>query len=386
MGIEYQKLGQPARAVDRLERAVKLAPANFDYRLELADAYLAGGEPARAESSFRALAAERPEDPKVLAGLVRGRLAISSDAYDALARVAPDSSYCLALAALSEVDKGDRAKAAGFYRRALSAQPPAPWLEAELDRLEHTAAGGGDSTGDGGHPLAQLFHRGDLEGVLARTAAAKAPEALYWRARAASELARASMTRMAALPPSAEGHELLGLAFRKARRWEDSLAEFREADSLAPGGTRLRGELAKAFWLSRRYEEAVKRLEPLIVAGPDRGEWEFEIGDSLFNLGRPEQALPHLRRAATLLPDDFAAQAMLGRILLQTGDDRGAVAVLERIAPHDRDGSIHFQLAAAYRNSGRTDLARQALARQKELEAAARSRAVPTSTAPAVLP
>ena len=40
MGIEYQKLGQPARAVDRLERAVKLAPANFDYRLELADAYL----------------------------------------------------------------------------------------------------------------------------------------------------------------------------------------------------------------------------------------------------------------------------------------------------------------------------------------------------------
>jgi tetratricopeptide (TPR) repeat protein len=371
LGIEYQKLQQPAKAVDPLLRAVKLAPSNLDYRLELAAAYLATGATARAEASFRALSIERPKDTRILAGLARSQLAMSSDAYDALARAAPGSSFGLALAALAQAGRGDPAKAAALYRQGLAAQPPAPWLKAELEVLESKPSSPPD---DAGHPLARLFHQGDLQGVLNQTGVATTPEALYWRARASSELARASLASLADLPPSPEGHELAGLALRQAGRWEDSLAEFVEAAGLAPNDTRLRGELAKANWLSRRYTEATRLLEKLVAAGPDRGEWEFELGDSLFNLGLPEQALPHLRRAAALSPDDSAAQAMLGRVLLQTGDNRGAVPVLERAARQDRDGSIHFQLAAAYRNLGRTDLARRALARQKEIEEAARTR------------
>ena len=368
LGIEYQKLEQPAKAVDPLERAVKLTPTNLDYRLELADAYLTSGASARAAGSFRALAAERPNDAKILAGLARSQLAVTSDAYQMLMQVAPGSSYLIALAALAEVDKGDRAKAALLYQQALGMQPPAPWLRAELDGLQGTKA---TTSGNADHPLEQLFRRGDFEGVIARTLASKAPEALYWRARASSELARASLARMATLPPSAEAHELAGLALRQAGRWEDSLVEFREAVKLAPNDLRLRSELAKAQWRSRRFEEAAILLKQLIESRPDRGEWQFELGDSLFNLGQPELALPHLRRAAALLPDEFPIQAMLGRVLLQTGDSQGAVQALQRAAKHDQDGSIYFQLANAYRNLGRADLARQARVRQQELEAAA---------------
>src|SRR5713226_8259860 len=93
-------------------------------------------------------------------------------------------------------------------------------------------------------------------------------------------------------------------------------AEFREAATLAPNDDRLRAELAKAQWLSRHYEEAAKLLEQIVAKRPDRAEGEFELGDSLFNLGQPELALPHLRRATALSPDAFAIQAMLGRVLL----------------------------------------------------------------------
>jgi tetratricopeptide (TPR) repeat protein len=378
LGIEYQKLQQPAKAVDPLERAVKLAPADLAYRLELADACLSSGASARAAASFRVLAAERPNDARILAGLVRSQLAMSSDAYNALVQTAPGSSFRLALGALSEADKGDRTKVVALYNQALSAQPPAPWLNAELDAFQGAASSqprNADAVSDAGHPLARLFHGGDLEGVVAQTAAAKTPEALYWRARACSELARASLTRIAALPPSAEAHELAGLALRQVGRWEDSLAEFREAATLAPNDDRLRAELAKAQWLSRHYEEAAKLLEQIVAKSPDRAEGEFELGDSLFNLGQPELALRHLRRATALSPDAFAIQAMLGRVLLQTGDSQEAAPVLERAAKHDLDGSIHFQLATAYRNLGRADLARQAVARQKEIEEAARRRA-----------
>ena len=372
LGIEYQKLQQPAKAVGSLERAVRLEPMNFDYRLELAGACLAIGASARAATAYRRLAVERPNDARILAGLVRSHLEMSVNAYNALLRAAPNSSFRFALAALSEIEKGDRAKAAELYRQALSAQPPAPWLNAEMNPTEHASS-------DAGHPLAQIFHRGDLEGILAETSADKSPEALYWRARACSDLARASLARLAVLPQSPEAHELAGLALRQASRWEDSLAEYIEAARLAPDDAGLRAELAKANWLSRRYEDAAKLLEPLLANRPDRGEWEFELGDSLFNLGQPEQSLPHLRRAAALAPNDFAVQTMLGRVMLQTGDSQGAASVLERVANRDVDGSIHFQLATAYRNLGRVDLARQALVRQKEIVEGARRRSATTS-------
>jgi tetratricopeptide (TPR) repeat protein len=378
LGIEYGKIQQPVKAVAPLERAVRLAPADVDYRRELAAAYLESGSLARAAASFRALASERPNDTRILAGLARSQLAMSSEAHNALVKAAPDSSFRFALAALAEVDKGDRAKAASLYRQAMAALPAAPWLDAELAALPGAAASTSQTaaaTGDAGHPLAQLFHKGDFDGVAAQSASAKTAEALYWRARACSELARAALTRLAGLPPSAEAHELAGLALRQAGRWEDSLAEFREAVTLAADDVRLRAELAKAQWLSRRYEEAAKTLEQIVANGPEVAEWQFEWGDCLFNLGRPERALPHLRRAAALSPDSFPIQAMLGRVLLQTGDSQAAAPVLERAAKQDQDGSIHFQLATAYRNLGRPDLARQASARQKEIEEAARRRA-----------
>jgi tetratricopeptide (TPR) repeat protein len=361
LGIEYQKIEQPAKAVEPLERAVKLAPGESDYRFELADAYLGSGALPQAVAAFRALSADRPDHPRFLAGLIRTELAMSDAAYRALVQAAPESSYRLALEALSEIDKGDRTRSADLYRRAMTAQPPAPWLKGEQ-------SGAFDPAADSGHPLAQLFHRGDLEGVLAATAVAKMPEALYWRARASSELARASLARLAELPSSPEAHELAGLALRQSGRWQDSVVEFREAVNLAPEDARLRSELAKAYWLSRRYEDAAKLLQELIAQGPDRGEWEFELGDSLFNLGEPERSLPHLRGAAALSPRDLSKQALLGRVLLQTGHSEEAVSILEKAAQHDVDGSIHFQLAAAYRNVGRPDRARQAIARQKEIE------------------
>ena len=368
LGIEYQKLRQPGKAVGPLETAVKLSPHEWNFRLELADALLGSGAWHQAAGAFRALSAERPSDTRVMAGLARSDLALANEAYRALTQSAPGSSFRLSLDALTAAENGDRAKAAGLYREAQAAQPAAPWLEAEQ-------RGASDDSTDAGHPLARLFHHGDLEAVVERTASARTPEELYWRARAGTGLARIALARLASLPPSPEAHELAGIALRQAGRWEDSRLEFQEAVKLAPGDRRLEGEFAEACWLSRRYDDAVALLSQLTAKEPSRGEWQYELGDSLFNLGRPEEALPYLRRANALSPDDFAIQATFGKVLLLTGRFQEAASILERAASRDSDGSIHFQLAAAYRNLGRADLAKQALAAQKEIEDAARRRA-----------
>lgn len=98
------------------------------------------------------------------------------------------------------------------------------------------------------------------------------------------------------------------------------------------------------------------------------------MGDALFNLGRPEDSLTYLKKAVALSPGLLPAHAKLGEALLRTGDAAGAVAHLERAQSIDRDGSIHFQLAAAYRKTGNREAATSALQRQRELSEAARAK------------
>ena len=336
LGIEYQKLQQPAKAVVPLERAASMDPANAQFRLELADAYLASGANSQAEAAFRKLSREQPDNAKALEGLALSLLAMSRAAFDALEAIAPASPFYRALRELAEADQGNAGKA--------------------LAPSES--------------PAARAFQQGEMQRVLSLTASSKQPEMLYWRARACSQLTNEALGRLAALPQSAEVHELRARVLRQARRWQESAAELREACRMSPRDSRLRGELAEGVWLSRNYDEAARILSELVKAGPEHARWQFQLGDSLFNLGRPEQALIHLRKAVDLSPSDLPMQAALGRLLLQMGDDQEAVSHLEKAAPLDKDGSIHYQLATAYRNVGKADLARRALARQQELQKA----------------
>jgi Flp pilus assembly protein TadD len=75
-----------------------------------------------------------------------------------------------------------------------------------------------------------------------------------------------------------------------------------------------------------------------------------------------------LQRAVAIAPDLLPAQAKLGEALLHTGDPAAALPHLELAESVDTDGSIHFQLAMAYRRTGKPELAARALTRYKELQ------------------
>ena len=139
-----------------------------------------------------------------------------------------------------------------------------------------------------------------------------------------------------------------------------------------------RGCLGELFWTtSRRSQRETAR-----ACGRERTRTFSWLGDCLLGQGHPpEQALAHLSRAGELRPDALAYRALLGQVLLQSGNPRAAVVQLEQASPLDRDGSIHFQLANAYRSLGKPELARRALARQEELQQSVAGR--PAESAPA---
>lgn len=380
LGVGYLKLEQPVKAVEPLSRSVRLDRSYGPGRLELASALLESGSLEKAEAAFLSYAADESGSAKAWQGLAICRLELSREAAVALDKLAPESSFRYGLAALAESSQGNTTSAAKLYEKALAAQPPAAWMQAELAASASSKSNvEADESRDVGHPLAVAFFQGDPQRVLRLSALTQSPEGLYWRSRAYAEMARRAVERLSALPHSSEQHELMGIALERAGRRSDAVAEWREAVRMSPGDLRLRAALARSLRLNRQFDEASSILQELVRMYPARADWQFQLGDSLRNQGRPEQALPYLRRAVELRPDMLSAQALLGELLLQAGNAQAAVVHLERALPLDRDGSLHLQLAGAYRQLGKLELAGRALRRQREIQAAAAGRQMDAS-------
>ena len=80
-----------------------------------------------------------------------------------------------------------------------------------------------------------------------------------------------------------------------------------------------------------------------------------------------ERALPYLQRALRLQPDLAEASSLLGTAYVRLGQFAKAIPTLEKAAPSDHYGSVHYQLYEAYRKLGHPELARKELARSQDL-------------------
>ena len=98
-------------------------------------------------------------------------------------------------------------------------------------------------------------------------------------------------------------------------------------------------------------------------------------GKKALDEGRTDEAVPLLERAVGRDPKLLPAQAALGRAYLEAGEMAKAIAPLKAALETDADGSLHFQLARAYRATGQADLASQALAQFQEMRKSAEAEA-----------
>ena len=80
-----------------------------------------------------------------------------------------------------------------------------------------------------------------------------------------------------------------------------------------------------------------------------------------------EKAVPVLERALQLQPNLNEASGLLGTAYIRMGKFAEAIPRLEKAAPLDHIGNIHFQLYQAYRKVGEAGLAQKALARSQDI-------------------
>jgi predicted Zn-dependent protease len=197
------------------------------------------------------------------------------------------------------------------------------------------------------------------------------PAARYWQAKSYSALAYEAFLKLAELPDGPEIHEVRAEAHQLAGRHADAVQEWRAAVRLAPGDARVEAGLASALVTARDYGAARPLLERLLNQNPTSIDLNLQLGRVLVEQQSGEQALAYLSKAAGRLE----ARALLGRVLLQLGRPAEAIPHLLGALPDDTDGSLHYQLAMAYRRTGDEQRAKRAIEEQQKM--IARTKGVP---------
>jgi predicted Zn-dependent protease len=382
LGAAYAELGQPAKAVDPLQKFVTAQPDHLEARQMLADALLALERWEPAARQYRALTEQAPQDPRAWYGLQRSYEGVSQQAFQTLEKTAPGSPYLSLLVADAMVARERDKSAFALYREAIAKKTRtgeahealagiyeraghADWAAVEREKAKAVPPP------DCGTPTLECeFQAGRYAKVLETARPLATAASRYWTSRAADGLAREAFDRLTALAPSPEATLVRVEVLRGQRRYAQSKEELEKAAAAWPGDRRIRREQANLHFIAHEYTEARPLLEELLKREPDSAELNLMLGETWLESRDPAKAIPPLEKAVEADPSRLRGRALLGRAYVESGQAARGVPHLEAALPTDEDGSVHLQLARAYRETGRADEATRTLAAFQELHKA----------------
>jgi tetratricopeptide (TPR) repeat protein len=380
LGAARLSTNQPQLAVGPLQKAVAADPRNQDAVGLLASALVELKRFGQAAEVYRKLTDLAPDDSRAWYGLGTTYESIAASAFERLEKAAPQSPYLTVLIADTRVQRRQFGSADSFYHEALRQLTGIHGIHSALADLyrktghqdwaamEDAKEQGLPAPDCGAHPSECEFLAGhDVQASVLPRESAPTPEALFWQAKAANELALQAFFRLGQLPPSVELHQLRADIARDQKQPLEAVKEWREALALSPGNPRVMRELAVSLFLAQEYRAAIEEAGAILKSNPRSPELNFVTGDSFLRLEEPEKAVPYLRAALAADPKLLAAEASLGLALSRLGQQKEAVPHLEKALALDDDGSLHYQLARAYQSAGASDKARTTMAQYQEI-------------------
>ena len=124
---------------------------------------------------------------------------------------------------------------------------------------------------------------------------------------------------LAESPDEGSVHGLLGLTRAKQGRDEDAVMHLNRATLLSPEDAEWWLALAEQQKSMGDLRTAVDILRAGVLAAPELGAIHFTLGELLLQGGMNAEALPHLKHAASLAPDNEKIAFRLGKALRSMG-------------------------------------------------------------------
>lgn len=193
-------------------------------------------------------------------------------------------------------------------------------------------------------------------------------EASYWLALTYHALGAESYAWLeGSFPDSWRTHQLRGEGYALRQDLGNALKEFQLALQLRPNDSELHEALGEVYLDNHSDDDAQRELERALTLEPSRTHALYLLGRMFVQKRENEKALSYLQQALRLQPDLAEASGLLGTTYVRLGRFANAIPKLEKAAPFDHYGNVHYQLYLAYRKLGRTELAQKALARSQDL-------------------
>lgn len=197
------------------------------------------------------------------------------------------------------------------------------------------------------------------------------PWASYWLSRAHSELAGDCFVKVALLDPtSPRVHQMLAERYLGWGQFTQAVAEYQTAIRLAPTLPDLYLGLGDTYAHMLDWSHAVAEYQQTLELAPGSVAARAELGHAMVKLGNWKQAIAELSQIPADAPQAVAAKLDLADAENQVGETRQAIADLQPFLSQDKDGEIHFRLAAFYRKIGDSADAKEAMQAFQTLRAA----------------
>ena len=188
------------------------------------------------------------------------------------------------------------------------------------------------------------------------------------------------LRRAADLAPDDAGvRHYLGYALWRIGQADAAAVELERALKLAPGNSdtlyilgRIAASRAGALIEAQKPAAALPLLRKAARLAPDEAGIHHYLGYALWSTGKPDEAAVAFRRALELAPDNVYTMYFLGRIAASRGQDDRAIELYEAmVAAGEPIYDTYQQVGKAYLKKGQTQKAREATQqalRQKPLD------------------
>jgi tetratricopeptide (TPR) repeat protein len=143
----------------------------------------------------------------------------------------------------------------------------------------------------------------------------------------------------------------MGLVYSRDCSWKDAAKSFLRALELNPNLSRSRQDFA--LWVltpQGRINEALDEIQTALALDPVSPATKNAFGYVLMIAGRYEKVIANSRKVLSSDHDNYSAQQLIGRAMVQEGKTAEGIALLEQLGV----GSESF-LGYAYARAGRAD-------------------------------
>ena len=182
-------------------------------------------------------------------------------------------------------------------------------------------------------------------------------------------------------PSNPEAWYYLGRTKYNENRFNEAIQAFQQCLKLDPKNVKAEDNLGLSYAGLDRGEEAADAYRQAIAWQEQALEKNpgpyLDFGNLLLDENRTAEALPYLRTATTIFPNNSKAHAALGKAyerLNQFSDARQELETAARLTPDDP--ALHLVLARVYRKMGLTEKARIETERSSALRASSTEQAL----------